>query len=113
MSCCNLASGNCTRIFCRGLRENDHVKYLDLSCNELKDEHGIEIMDAVKILAQRRDHLQWIEGLRCEHAANAHIHDHHVADDQPVGGGKKHDVINIEIQNTILSQSNQKSQSKR
>ena len=113
VSCCNLSSGNCARMFCRGLRQNDYLKYLDLSCNELKDEHGIEIMDSVKILAQRRDHLQWMEGLRCEHEANAHLHDHHETDDQNTAGGKKQEVINIEIQNTLLSQTNQRSATKR
>lgn len=53
----NLATANCTRLFCAGLRENDRIKSLDLSCNELKDEHGKLIIDAVRTLAERRDHL--------------------------------------------------------
>lgn len=52
-----MATANCTRLFCVGLRENDRIKYLDLSCNELKDEHGKLIIDAVRTLAERRDHL--------------------------------------------------------
>lgn len=52
-----------------GLRENDRIKYLDLSCNELSDEHGQQIIDSVKILAENRDHLQWMEGLRGAEAA--------------------------------------------
>lgn len=57
ISGCNLATANCARLFCAGLRENDRIKYLDLSCNELKDEHGKLIVDTVRTLAERRDHL--------------------------------------------------------
>ena len=78
ISACNLAITLCIKNLCHGLRENDNIKYLDLSCNELNDEQGKLIVDAVKLMAEKRDHLQWIEGLRCEHSAfNAHIHDHH------------------------------------
>ena len=49
-----------------------------------------------------------MEGLRCSHAPNAHIHDHHSGPAEK----RQENVINIEIQNLRQSQANLRSPSK-
>lgn len=103
ISGCNLASGNSTRLLCEGLKENHHIKYLDLSCNELRDEHGQLIIDAVKVLAEKRDHLQWMEGLRGRGGKKSASKEKDRAGQ--IVDRKNENVINIEIQNVQQQQS--------
>jgi hypothetical protein len=54
------------KVFMEGFQQNMNVQTLDLSDNELTDEAGLFILSMIKFKAEKRNLVNWSDGLRHE-----------------------------------------------
>lgn len=47
-----------------GFKNNSSIKTLTINDCDLRDEHGIYILQMTRLQAEKRDEGQWTEGLR-------------------------------------------------
>ena len=90
---CNLGFGNNIKVFAKNVAKNSNIRTLQLSSSLLCDIHGEKITEMIKFMADSRDNMVWVEGLRCK------VDDHDAHEHENPHPDPLHDLININISN--------------
>ena len=64
LTACNLAQGKSMQELMNGFSNNSSIKRLQINDSELRDDHGIFLLQMIRAQAEKREQGQWTEGLR-------------------------------------------------